>query len=77
MPEFRKELEQLINRHSMENGSNTPDWILADYLAGCLCLFDSTVNARARWCGAPDPEAQDPPGELAAQPAGPAPEARA
>ena len=34
--EFRQELESLINRHSMENASNTPDWILADYLAACL-----------------------------------------
>jgi hypothetical protein len=33
---FRKELEQLINRNSRENGSNTPDFILAQYIEGCL-----------------------------------------
>jgi hypothetical protein len=46
---FRRELEELINRHSQENGSNTPDFILADYLIGCLVLFDRTANSRERW----------------------------
>lgn len=46
---FRKELESLINGQSRENGSNTPDWILADYLVACLQTFDNTVNARERW----------------------------
>ena len=32
---FRKELACLINRYSRENGSDTPDFILADYLDGC------------------------------------------
>lgn len=49
--EFRKELESLINRHSMENNSNTPDFILADYLDGCLQLFDITVERREQWYG--------------------------
>ena len=48
---FRKELEDAINRCSQENGSNTPDFILADYLSNCLLAFDSAVNARARWHG--------------------------
>lgn len=46
--EFRSELKQLINRHSMENGSNTPDHILADYLLGCLRSFDQATQARDR-----------------------------
>lgn len=50
--EFVIELEQLINKHSMENGSNTPDFILAHYLAGCLRSFNEAVNARTKW-GAP------------------------
>lgn len=48
---FRKELETVINRYSQENGSNTPDFILADYLTNCLLAFDSAVNARERWYG--------------------------
>lgn len=48
---FRRELEQLINRHSKENGSNTPDFQLAAYLVGCLELFDQTVRFREGWYG--------------------------
>jgi len=46
---FRKELENLINKHSMENESNTPDFILADYLARCLDAFDIAVQDRTHW----------------------------
>lgn len=48
---FRKELEALINRHSMENGSNTPDFMLADYLDSCLETFDRILRAREKWHG--------------------------
>jgi hypothetical protein len=48
---FRKELEQLINRHSQENGSNTPDFILARFLCHSLCAFDDAVNRREQWDG--------------------------
>jgi len=43
---FVNELESLINRHSMENGSDTPDYILAAYLKRCLDAFDDAVRAR-------------------------------
>ena len=46
---FRSELELAINRYSQENGSNTPDHILAEYLQNCLVAFDTAVNARERW----------------------------
>ena len=46
---FRREVESAINRHSMENGSNTPDFILATYLGECLAAFDRAVNARDAW----------------------------
>lgn len=48
---FRKELEQLINKYSMENASNTPNFILADYLWQCLVIFNSTSWAREDWYG--------------------------
>jgi len=51
MSEFRKELEHLINCHSAENGSDTPDFILADYLVKCLDNFDQTIQARKKWYG--------------------------
>ena len=46
MSEFRDELTTLINRNSMENGSNTPDFLLAEYLTGCLEIFDTVVTKR-------------------------------
>jgi hypothetical protein len=51
--EFRKDLQALMNRHSMENGCNTPDFILAEYLDRCLAAFDLAVNARETWYGRP------------------------
>lgn len=49
MKTFRDELEILINKHSIENGSNTPDFILADYLKRCLDNFDYTIRQRENW----------------------------
>jgi len=49
MSQFRKDLEILINRNSMENESNTPDFILADYLEDCLNAFDKAVCRRSEW----------------------------
>jgi len=56
MCEFRKELEQLINIHSCENGSDTPDFILAEYLLNCLDAFDLAVRRRGQWWGHRKPE---------------------
>ena len=50
---FREELRDLINKHSMENGSNTPDHILADYLLTCLDNFGKIVGQRDFWHGEP------------------------
>ena len=41
---FVKDLEKLINKKSLENGSNTPDYILADYLTYCLKTFDYAIR---------------------------------
>jgi hypothetical protein len=49
--QFRKEIEEAINRNSMENGSDTPNFILADYLRDCLTTYDRTVKAREKWYG--------------------------
>lgn len=48
---FERDLEALINMHSKENESGTPDFILAAYLKGALDLFDKTVKDRANWRG--------------------------
>ncbi len=49
--EFEKELSNLINRHSMENGCNTPDFILAEYMKVCLENFNKATVARDNWYG--------------------------
>lgn len=48
---FEKELENLINRHSKENDSNTPDFILAQYISGCLAAFTAATQQRETWYG--------------------------
>jgi len=50
---FRDEIAAVINRHSRENGSNTPDFILAQFLNGCLYVFDATMVRREKWYGRP------------------------
>jgi len=49
--EFRDDLQKLINQHSKENGSDTPDLFLADYLVACLAAFDAATKARDAWYG--------------------------
>lgn len=46
---FKNELKALLNKYSKENGSNTPDFLLADYLVECLKIFDSITNERTAW----------------------------
>lgn len=48
---FLGELEQLINKHSKENDSNTPDFILAEYLKDCLEAFGKATRGRDKWYG--------------------------
>lgn len=52
---FRDELTFLINKHSMENASDTPDFILANYISSCLDLYASTVRSRDKWFGIDSP----------------------
>ena len=54
--EFVRELTDLINKHSMENGSDTPDHILAGYLHSCLSIFDYTLNQSNTWHRAAEEE---------------------
>lgn len=51
MTTFKKELETLINKHSVENGSNTPDFILANYLNQCLRNAEDLINNREDFYG--------------------------
>lgn len=43
-------IARAINRFSAEKGSDTPDFILADYLLASLDAFDAAVRRRTEWC---------------------------
>jgi hypothetical protein len=49
--DFLNELQSLLNRYSRENISNTPDFILADYMRACLMAFDHATMQRDEWYG--------------------------
>lgn len=43
---FERELSALINRYNKESKSNTPDFVLAEYLKNCLLAFEKAVRER-------------------------------
>jgi hypothetical protein len=51
MATFKQELEELINKHSVENVSDTPDFVLASFLTACLDAFNGVTVERDRWHG--------------------------
>lgn len=50
-PTLEQALTTLLNRYSVENGSNTPDFILAEYMLATLKAFESASLERERWYG--------------------------
>ncbi len=48
---LEERIRVVLNQASAEGESNTPDFILAGYLVGCLDEFNAAVNARALWHG--------------------------
>ena len=48
-PSFKQALTTLINQYSKENGSDTPDFILAKYLTDTLKAFNRATNTRSVW----------------------------
>lgn len=51
MSDFEKELVSLINSHSLENDSDTPDFLLGCYLMHCLATWNDVTKARDKWFG--------------------------
>ena len=52
-PTLEQEIAYVLNRFGAENRSNTPDFILAKYLLGCLDAFNIAVDAREDHYGRP------------------------
>jgi hypothetical protein len=50
------ELTFILNKHSAENESDSPDHVLAVYLLECLEAFNRAVNKRESWHGRPAPD---------------------
>ncbi len=46
-----EEFRAVINKANREEDSNTPDFILADYLEHCLDAFELASNRREVWYG--------------------------
>ncbi len=46
---LEEELRSLLNRHCAENRSNTPDFILAEYMLSCLHAFEKATVDRDSW----------------------------
>lgn len=51
MTGLESDIRDALNRHSGENVSNTPDWILAQYLLSCLAAWNVAINQREVWFG--------------------------
>ncbi len=46
---LNSKLQELLNEYCCENESDTPDYILANYLQSCLSAFDTAVKERREW----------------------------
>lgn len=51
MISFDSELRQLLNSYSKENDSDTPDYILAQYIQDCLDAYNRALQTREKWYG--------------------------
>lgn len=56
-------IREVLNCHCAENDSNTPDFVLAQYLMKCLEAFNIAVQQREGWYGRdPRPSVKHPTG---------------
>lgn len=46
---FKEDLSVLINKHSMENISDTPDFMLADFMVESMLVYGKTMKKRDKW----------------------------
>lgn len=72
--QFKQRLKALLNAHSQENASGTPDFILVQFLLGCLSAWNQGVQQRENWYGRdPRPTATGGSGPVPVDPASVAP----
>ncbi len=46
---FKRELQALINKHSLENAVDMPDYMLANHLCDQISVLSNTLNNRDKW----------------------------
>ena len=47
-----EELSALLNRYGSDRGSMTPDFVLAEFMLGCLNAYKKAMKSRAKYgCG--------------------------
>ncbi len=46
---FERELSELLNRYSKEHDSDTPDYLLSEYLVKTLDALNVAIKARQAW----------------------------
>ena len=51
MKTLENEIRAALNRACAENASNTPDFILAEYLIASLNAFNAAIKSREKWYG--------------------------
>jgi hypothetical protein len=51
MRTLEQKISTLLNAECAENDSNTPDWILGQYLISCLKAFNTATQQRETWYG--------------------------
>lgn len=49
--DLHQDLMGVLNKHSVENGSDTPDSILASYLIDCLKAWNTATRRRDSFYG--------------------------
>jgi len=50
-PALKRQLADAVNRYCVENDSNTPDFILAEFIVDCLDAFSRASRSRENWFG--------------------------
>lgn len=55
---LREDITRVLARHSVENVSDTPDFILAQFLLRSLVAGEELIKARHAWWGMPNPWAK-------------------
>lgn len=49
MDDFEKDLTDLVNKHGLDQASNTPDFIVAKFLRNCAASYVTTMTHRHQW----------------------------